>query len=78
MTKQLTKSRTNRVLAGVMGGIGEYFGIDPVLIRLVYLLATVFTGFVPGTIGYILAAMIVPEAPYITPSKPVGDDAATV
>jgi phage shock protein C len=81
MQKTLTRSRTNKVFAGIMGGLGEFFGIDPVLIRLGYLILTVFTGFVPGLVGYFLAILIVPEAPLITPSKPVekaSDDTETV
>lgn len=62
MEKKLYRSRENRVLAGIMGGLGEFFGIDPVLLRLGYLIITVFTGFVPGIVGYILALLIVPEA----------------
>jgi phage shock protein C len=65
MTKRLYKSETNKVLAGVCGGVGEYFDIDPVLVRLVYLLATVFTGVVPGGIAYIIAASIVPDKPHV-------------
>lgn len=65
MTKRLYRSQTNKVLAGVMGGIGEYFDIDPVLIRLIYLLLTVFTGVVPGIVGYLFAVLIVPPA--VTP-----------
>lgn len=71
MTKRLYRSRENKVLAGVCGGIGEYFDVDPVLIRLVYLMATVFTGLVPGVLCYIIAIAIVPEQTHITPSKPV-------
>lgn len=73
MTKRLYRSKTNKVLAGVMGGIGEYFDVDPVLIRLVYLLLTVFTGLVPGLVGYLLAVLIVPEAPPFTPSAPAAE-----
>ena len=62
MEKKLYRSRENRVLAGIMGGLGEFFGIDPVLLRLGYLIITVFTGFVPGIVGYVLALLIVPEA----------------
>lgn len=71
MTKRLYRSQKNKVLAGVCGGIGEYFDVDPVLIRLVYLMATVFTGFVPGILCYVIAVAIVPEAVVITPSEPV-------
>jgi len=76
MEKRLTRSRENRILAGVMGGIGEFFGVDPVIIRLGYLLLTVFTGFVPGIVGYLLAILVVPEAPRITPSAPVTEEKA--
>lgn len=63
LVKRLYKSQDNKVLAGVCGGIGEYFDIDPVLVRLAYLLLTVFTAFAPGIIGYVIAAMIIPEEP---------------
>jgi phage shock protein PspC (stress-responsive transcriptional regulator) len=60
MSKQLYKARDNRMLAGVCGGIGEYFAVDPTLIRLV----AVFTGvFGVGLVGYILAALIIPSQP---------------
>ncbi len=78
MTKRLYRSRDHKVLEGVCGGVGEYFDVDPVLIRLIYLMATVFTGFVPGIVGYIIAMFVVPEEPKITPSKPVADDASAV
>lgn len=71
MEKKLTRSRKNRVLAGVMGGLGEFFGVDPVLLRLGYLILTVFSGFLPGIIGYALAILIVPEEPLSAPSTPV-------
>ena len=56
--KRLYKSRTNRVLCGVCGGIGEYFGIDPTIVRLL----CVLLGFTStGLILYIIAAIIMPE-----------------
>ena len=58
MEKRLVKSRTNRMLWGVCAGIGEYFGIDPTVIRiLAVLLGCTFTGIV----AYIVAAVIMPE-----------------
>ena len=75
MEKKLTRSREHRVLAGVMGGLGEFFSVDPVLLRLGYLILTVFTGFVPGIVGYALAIVIVPEA---APVAPTTDDTNTV
>lgn len=58
MEKRLYRSRTNRVLFGLCGGLGEYFNVDPVLIRLLWL-------FIPGLnlILYIIASIIVPEQP---------------
>lgn len=76
MEKKLYRSRTNRMVAGVIGGLGEFFGIDPVLLRLGYLILTVFTGFVPGIIGYVLAIIIVPEATVVTPVAQKGSDDA--
>lgn len=59
--KKLRRSKTDRVFAGICGGIGEYLGIDPVLLRLIWLLIVIFTGFVPGVLVYILAIFIIPE-----------------
>lgn len=61
--RHLYRSNTNKVLAGVCGGLGEYWNIDPVLVRLLWILASAFTGFVPGTIAYILAVVIIPAKP---------------
>jgi len=63
MKKRLTRSSENKKLAGVLGGLAEYFDVDPVLVRLFYVLATVFSGIIPGILGYILAVIIVPPAP---------------
>ena len=62
MEKKLYRSRTNRIFAGVFGGLGEYFDIDPVLLRVIWLFVVVFTGFVPGIIVYIFATFVVPKA----------------
>jgi len=51
------------VFAGVIGGIGEYFDTDPVLLRVAWIAITVFSGVLPGLVIYILAAIIVPESP---------------
>ena len=58
--KKLYRSKENRVIAGVFGGLGDYFDTDPVLLRLAWLVIVVFTGFAPGIIAYIVAALIVP------------------
>ena len=59
--KKLYRSRENRVIAGVVGGLSEYFNIDPVLLRLVWFFWVVFTGVVPGVVVYLVAIGVVPE-----------------
>ena len=58
--KNLYKSKTNKILSGVIGGLGEYFNIDPTFLRLIWLLIVVFTGFFPGILTYIIACLIIP------------------
>ena len=62
--KKLTKSNTNRVLAGVCGGIAEYFDCDPTIIRLLFIALSIFVG--SGLLLYILAAIIMPGADNIS------------
>lgn len=59
--KKLYKSKENKVCCGVIGGLGEYFDVDPVVLRLVWILMVVFTGFAPGLIAYLTAALIIPK-----------------
>lgn len=59
--KRLYKSKTNRVLFGVCGGLGEYFNIDPTIFRLGMVLLVCGAG--SGLLAYIVAAIIMPE-PY--------------
>ena len=56
--KKLTRS-SNRMIAGVSAGIAEYFGWDPTLLRIVYVLATFFTAFT-GVIIYIILWIVMP------------------
>lgn len=65
MYKKLYRSEDNKVVAGIIGGLGEYFNVDPVLLRLVWLLIVVATGIVPGLLVYIVALFIVPKAPSV-------------
>ena len=59
MEKRLTKSKTDRKLFGVCGGLGEYFGIDPTLVRLAFVLLALFNGI--GLVLYIILAVIMPS-----------------
>lgn len=62
-TKKLYRSRTNKMIAGVCGGIAEYLNIDPTLIRAAYALLSLFTVGFPGILAYILLWIIIPEEP---------------
>ena len=57
--KKLKKSVNNKMLAGVCGGIGEYFGIDPTIVRLLWVIACFALGC--GLLAYIICALIIPS-----------------
>ena len=59
MNKRLYKSKINKMLCGVCGGIAEYFDLDPTLIRLGWALFCALGG--SGIIAYIIAAIIIPD-----------------
>jgi phage shock protein C len=63
--KQLTRSTSNRMIAGVCAGLGEYLSIDPTIVRLLTLLAF-FTGFGGIALVYLIMAIVVPEQTQIT------------
>ncbi len=58
--KKLTRSKTNRTVCGVCGGIGEYLNVDPTLVRLIWLVCSI-ASLGTGLIVYIVAALIIPE-----------------
>ncbi len=66
MKKILYKSEDNKIIDGVCAGIAEYFDIDPTLIRAGYALLAVMTGAIPGIIGYIVLAIIMPKKGEVT------------
>lgn len=59
MEKRLTRVEEGKMLCGVCGGIGKYFGIDPTLIRLAFAAFTCFAG--SGILIYLVAAIIIPK-----------------
>lgn len=59
--KRLYRSTKDKKLAGVCGGLGEYLGVDSTLIRLAWVFVTLLTGILPGTIVYIVAAVVIPN-----------------
>ncbi|WP_433983117.1 PspC domain-containing protein [Tunturiibacter empetritectus] len=66
-TTQLTRPRTNRMIAGVCAGFAIHYGWDLNLVRVLTALMIVLTGV--GAIAYIAAWVIIPEAPYALPVK---------
>lgn len=64
--KKLYRSATNRMLGGVCGGVAEYFDCDATLIRLAYVVLSVFTACFPGVLVYILCLIIIPKDPGYT------------
>ncbi|MDO5569964.1 MAG: PspC domain-containing protein [Bacteroidales bacterium] len=59
MEKKLFKSK-NKKVSGVLGGLANYFDIDPTIVRVAYILLTIFTGFFPGLIAYVVMALVIP------------------
>jgi phage shock protein C len=60
MTRVLKKS-SDKILAGVCGGIADYFGFDPTLVRLAYLLISILSAAFPGILVYIILWIIMPK-----------------
>jgi phage shock protein PspC (stress-responsive transcriptional regulator) len=61
--RRLYRSRRDRKVAGVLGGIADYWNLDPSLVRMVYVIATILTGFVPLMFIYLVMMFVVPEEP---------------
>lgn len=58
--KKLFRSRTNKVFCGVLGGIGEYLNVDPVAVRVLYVILAFMSGLVPLILAYIVLCIIMP------------------
>lgn len=61
--KRLYRSRKERMLAGVCGGLAEYLNTDPTIIRVIFALLTLFTGGFGGVLLYLVLVLIIPEEP---------------
>lgn len=59
--KRLYRSRTDRRIAGVCGGLAEYWEVDPTIVRLVAVFLLIVTGFVLMTLFYMIAWVVIPE-----------------
>ena len=60
MEKRLVRSSSDRKIAGVCGGIAEYFNVDPTVVRLLWVVLSCVGG--SGLLAYIIAALIIPES----------------
>jgi phage shock protein C len=61
MRKALRRSRTNRMVAGVIGGLAEYWSMDPTLARVIFVIVSIVSAAFPGLIVYALLWLIIPE-----------------
>jgi phage shock protein PspC (stress-responsive transcriptional regulator) len=60
-TRSLRRSRHNRMIGGVVGGLADYFGLDPTLARIIYVLVSIFSAAFPGILVYIILWILVPQ-----------------
>ena len=60
----LYRSQRNKILAGVCGGIAEWLGWDPTMVRVLYVIGSVLSVAFPGTIVYLILWIVVPQAPH--------------
>ena len=58
--RRLTRSRQHKIIAGVLGGIAEYLEVDPTVVRVVYVVASVFSALFPGLLAYVILAFLIP------------------
>lgn len=61
--KKVYRSEENKVIGGVFGGLGEYFDIDPTLLRLAYIGLSIISAGFPSIIAYIIAYVVMPIKP---------------
>ncbi len=61
MQKKLRRSR-NKMIAGVCAGIAEYFNLDPTLVRVGYVLLSIFTAGFPGLLLYVILMIVMPQS----------------
>ncbi len=62
VSRPLRRSRTNRQIAGVIGGLAEHFRFDPTLLRVIYVVGSLVSAAFPGILVYILLWLLIPEA----------------
>ncbi len=68
--KILYRSRSNRMIGGVAAGIGDYLGLDPTIVRLLFVFAALVGWVAPAVIVYLVMLFVVPEEPLATGTSP--------
>ena len=63
--KRLYLSNIDKKLSGLCGGIAEYLNIDSTVIRVIYIILTFMTGFIPAIIAYLVCMFIIPRSPEV-------------
>lgn len=69
MDKKLRRSRDDRIIAGVCGGLGEFFGLNPWIFRIAFLIA-LMPGGIPGLLPYLIMWIVIPPATATTSAPP--------
>ncbi|MGD0236916.1 MAG: PspC domain-containing protein [Syntrophorhabdales bacterium] len=59
--KKLYRSNSNKLIAGICGGLAEYFGVDPTVMRVIYVILTLITGILLGIVLYLILWAIIPQ-----------------
>lgn len=60
MRKKLFRNKKDKIIAGVLSGLGKYYDIDPTVVRILFIIILSFSGFLPGILAYAVAAIIIP------------------
>lgn len=60
-TRKVYRSKEDKIIGGICGGLGEYFDIDSTILRLGWVIVTIFSGIAPGILIYIIALFIIPK-----------------
>jgi phage shock protein PspC (stress-responsive transcriptional regulator) len=61
--RPLRRSRSDRIIAGVCAGLAHHFGLDPTLVRVLYVLASILSVAFPGIVVYLVLWIVIPEEP---------------
>lgn len=61
--KKLYRSKTERNISGVCGGIAVYFNVDPTIIRLAWAIISLMSASIPGILIYVICSIVIPEEP---------------